>query len=331
MHQRLSKKWRLVFVFPLINGVNRWTWNDMQAYVGVTDRDWFEFLRTLPQLDEVNFWQPSGNREFKALEPGELFLFKLHSPYNFIVGGGLYAHSSLLPISLAWESFGVSNGARSLPEMRTRVVKYRRQVEFRTADYTIGCVLLEQPFFLPESAWIPVPSDWKGNIVQGRRYDLSVEPGLSLWRRLRVSTSVPYIVPEDKARYGEPILTLPRLGQGSFRVLVTDAYERRCAVTNERTLPALDAAHIIPFSEHGQHVVSNGILLRRDLHALFDNGYITITPSMTVEVSRKIKEEFENGRDYYRLHGSTIRLPANPINRPSREYLEWHNANAYRG
>jgi len=303
----------------------------MQAYVGVTDRDWFEHLRGLIHLDEANFWQPSGNREFKVIRPGELFLFKLHSPYDFIVGGGLFAHSSLLPISLAWESFGVSNGAVSLSEMRVRVAKYRRQVVLHTADYTIGCILIEQPFFLPEEKWIRVPSDWKSNIVQGRRYDLTVEPGLSLWKRIQVALSVPYFVNEEKARYGDPVTVLPRLGQGSFRVLVTDAYNRQCAITNERTLPALDAAHIKPFSEHGEHTVNNGILLRRDLHALFDRGYITVSPSMEVEVSRKIKEEYENGRDYYRLHGSSIRIPAGPGQSPSREYLEWHNTNVYRG
>jgi putative restriction endonuclease len=303
----------------------------MQAYIGITDRDWFDLLRSLPQLDEVNFWQPSGNRQFRALNPGELFLFKLHSPYDYIVGGGLYAHSSLLPISLAWETFGVSNGARNLAEMRTRVEKYRRQVESYTADYVIGCVLLEQPFFLPESAWIPIPSDWNTNIVQGRRYDLSIEPGLSIWKRLHVTIPFESVVREEAAQYGEPVLTLPRLGQGSFRILVTDAYERRCAITNERTLPALDAAHIKPYSESGKHIVKNGILMRRDLHALFDKGYVTVTPSMQVEVSRRIKEEFENGRDYYRLQGSKIQLPANPANYPSREYLDWHNSNIYRG
>jgi putative restriction endonuclease len=303
----------------------------MQAYIGITDRDWFNLLRSLPQLDEVNFWQPSGSRQFRALNPGELFLFKLHSPYDYIVGGGLYAHSSLLPISLAWETFEVSNGARNLAEMRTRVEKYRRQAESRTTDYVIGCILLEQPFFLPESAWIPIPLDWDANIVQGRRYDLSIEPGLSIWKQLHVTIPFEPMVREEPVRYGEPILTLPRLGQGSFRVLVTDAYERRCAITNERTLPALDAAHIKPYSESGQHIVKNGILMRRDLHALFDKGYVTITPSMQVEVSRRIKEEFENGRDYYRLQGSKIQLPANPANYPSREYLDWHNLNIYRG
>ena len=303
----------------------------MKAFVGITDRDWFTLLSSCTQLDEVNFWQPSGNRQFRALTPGELFLFKLHSPDDFIVGGGVYAHSSLLPISLAWESFGVSNGARSLSEMRTRLAKYRRQGEDRTADYTIGCILIEQPFFLPQRSWITIPPDWKANIVQGRGYDLSVEPGLSLWNQLKSVLPTAMVPLESKPQYGDPILTFPRLGQGSFRVLVTDAYERRCALTSERTLPALDAAHIKPYSESGFHLVSNGILLRRDLHALFDKGYITVTPSMHVEVSRRIKEEFENGRDYYRHHGSLIRLPMHLADSPAPEFLEWHNVNVYRG
>lgn len=303
----------------------------MQAYIGVTDREWFEILRSIPNLDEANFWQPGGNHEFKAIQPGELFLFKLHHPYNFIVGGGFFAHSSLLPISLAWESFGISNGARSLSEMRTRVAKYRQQVESKSEDYTIGCILLEQPFFLPEYAWIPSPSDWSKYTVQGKRYDLATEPGLSIWKQLQFGSITSSFVAEERARYGAPIITLPRLGQGSFRVLVTDAYERRCALTNERTLPALDTAHIRPYSENGQHLVSNGILLRKDLHALFDKGYITVTPSFVIEVSHKIKEEFENGRDYYKLAGNPIRLPSNPIDHPSKEYLDWHNLNVYRG
>jgi putative restriction endonuclease len=303
----------------------------MRAFVAITDRDWFDLLRSQPQLDEVNFWQPSGSRQFKALNPGEMFLFKLHSPHDYVVGGGLYAHSSLLPISIAWESFGISNGAHTLSEMRSRVEKYRRQGEDRTADYTIGCILLEQPFFLPEDKWIPIPYDWKANIVQGRRYDLTVEPGLSLWKNLQASLAYTPSIPDIAARYGQPITTLPRLGQGSFRVLVTDAYERRCSFTNERTLPALDAAHIKPYSEEGLHTVNNGILLRRDLHALFDKGYVTVTPAQTIEVSRRIKEEFENGRDYYRLHGARMRLPGDLRNRPSSEHLEWHNTNVYRG
>ena len=64
----------------------------------------------------------------RALEPGELFLFKLHAPRNFIVGGGVFAYENSLRCSLAWEAFGESNGASSLGEMRARIAKYRRVV-----------------------------------------------------------------------------------------------------------------------------------------------------------------------------------------------------------
>ncbi len=303
----------------------------MKTYIGITDWDWYRLLRAQPSIEEVNFWQPSGNKLFRVLKPGELFLFKLHSPRNFIVGGGVFAHSTLLPISLAWETFGIANGALDLAQMRARVEHYRRQSSDRYIDYTIGCILLEQPFFFPEDQWIPVPSNWSPNIVQGRSYDLTVEPGVTLWAQLQTARSIPHMIHEEEARYGRPVITLPRLGQGSFRVLVTDAYDRRCALTNERTLPALDAAHIKPYSAEGAHKVDNGLLMRRDLHALFDRGYVTVTPNMQIEVSRRIREEFENGRDYYRLHGLPVRPPTAIANKPSAEHLRWHNENVYLG
>jgi putative restriction endonuclease len=60
----------------------------MKFYVGITDWDWFTYLSSDEPPEEVNFWRPSGDRAFRALEIGEPFLFKLHSPRNFIVGGG---------------------------------------------------------------------------------------------------------------------------------------------------------------------------------------------------------------------------------------------------
>ncbi|TKS63473.1 MAG: HNH endonuclease [Nitrospira sp.] len=127
-------------------------------------------------------------------------------------------------------------------------------------------------------------------------------------------------------------MTRTRLGQGAFRVLVTDAYDRRCAVTGERTLPALEAAHIKPFSKSGPNLTENGLLMRSDLHKLFDFGYISITPELHVEVSRKIKEEYENGRDYYALHGKKLAVtPVAPKDRPSSQFLQWHNQNVYLG
>jgi putative restriction endonuclease len=307
----------------------------MRCYVGITDGDWFELLAGQNSLEEVNFWQ----RVFKALEPGELFLFKLHSPRNFVVGGGFFAHATLLPVTLAWDCFGIANGALSLGEMRARIERYRRAPAAPRENYTIGCVLLEQPFFFSESDWIPVPGDWQPNIVQGRRYDLLQEPGRSLWQAVQAavartgqSESWPAEIRSPEApRYGEPALVEPRLGQGSFRVLVTEAYERRCAVTEERVLPVLQAAHIRPYAQGGQHRIDNGMLLRSDLHTLFDNGYISVTPDFHLEVSRRIRDDFENGRNYYALHGHAVRVPMDSGMRPAVQHLRWHNEEVFLG
>ena len=59
----------------------------IKLVIAVTDGDWFERLRRQPDLGEVNFWAPSA-ANFRALQPGELFLFKRYAPHNVIVGGG---------------------------------------------------------------------------------------------------------------------------------------------------------------------------------------------------------------------------------------------------
>ena len=111
--------------------------------------------------------------------------------------------------------------------------------------------------------------------------------------------------------------------------MVTDIYARKCAVTGEKTLPALEAAHIRPYGAGGRHELENGLLLRRDIHRLFDTGYVTITPNLAFEVSGRIREEFENGRDYYALHGRRIATPTRPHPRPNPKYLAWHNENRF--
>jgi putative restriction endonuclease len=312
----------------------------MKAYVGITDYDWFSFLSRQPSLDEVNFWKPGGKTGFRALESGGLFLFKLHAPRNFIVGGGHFAHFSFIPASLAWEAFGTNNGARTFEEMRDRIGAYREERIGLLDDPTIGCVLLEQPFFFSEEEWIPEPADWKSATQQGKTYDLTSEIGRDLWDdvQLRLSARRSRELVADGSPsnppgpgYGEPVLVRPRLGQGTFRVLVTDNYERRCAVTGERTLPVLQAAHIKPFSMVMEHDARNGLLLRSDIHTLFDRGYVTVTPEHRFEVSRRLKEDWENGHDYYALRGNQVRIPEKVDARPDAAFLQWHAENVFRG
>ena len=85
----------------------------VRIFIGITHRPWFTFLAAQAP-DEVNFWQPSGSGEFKALRPGDLFLFKLKGRDGMIAGGGVFNRASLAPLSLAWEAFGEKNGNASL-------------------------------------------------------------------------------------------------------------------------------------------------------------------------------------------------------------------------
>ncbi len=304
----------------------------MRFWVGVTDKAWFEHLRAQAP-DEVNFWQPSARPLATFLEPGVPFLFKLHAPHNYIVGGGFFVRFSPLPARLAWEAFGEKNGVVDYASLRNRVEQYRNGPV--RGDPEIGCNVLNGPFFFDERDWIPVPQSWAPNIVRGRTFDTDESDGLKLWNAVqsRLESAQPMIAGvAQAARYGADYLTHARLGQGTFRVLVTDAYHRRCAITGERTLPVLEAAHIKPYAETGPHLISNGLLLRSDLHILFDDGYVTVTEDLRVEVSRRIKEEFENGREYDQHRGKPlVILPGDPDERPAAEFLRWHNEHVYLG
>jgi putative restriction endonuclease len=307
----------------------------MKIWVGVTDEDWYARL-SLVKPDEVNFWQPSGSRTFSALQSGEPFLFKLHSPKNFIVGGGYFVRYSALPASLAWDAFGEKNGVTSFDDLRARILRYRRKDD--AIDPVIGCNVLAEPFFLEQSAWIPVPQSWAPNIVQGKTYDAESAEGRSLWESVQLALAgmhleqgaLPSEEGPERNRFGAEYLTRGRLGQGAFRVLVTDAYERRCAVTGEKTLPVLEAAHIKPYAENGPHRVNNGILLRSDLHKLFDLGYLTVTPDLLLHVSPRLKADWQNGREYYVHDGELLGFhPTDAASQPSPEFLTWHNESRF--
>lgn len=198
---------------------------------------------------------------------------------------------------------------------------------------TIGCIALTNPIFFAQEDWITVPDNWSDSIVQGKTYATADSMGLALWQKAETTTarylaSTPasnetFIASESIPQYGASVLRKVRIGQDAFRISVTDAYTKRCAVTGEKTLPVLEAAHIQPYADAGPNRTANGLLLRSDMHKLFDNGYLTITPDFKVEVSARIREEFSNGREYYQYHGKALTvLPKLPDSRPGKIYLD---------
>jgi hypothetical protein len=114
-----------------------------------------------------------------------------------------------------------------------------------------------------------------------------------------------------------------RRGQAKFRKALLDAYRGRCAITGCDAVEALEAAHIAPYRGDYSDHVQNGLLLRADLHSLFDLGLISIDPRrMTVVLATELA-----GTTYGQLSGSSLSVPADPNQRPSIEalakHLEW--------
>jgi putative restriction endonuclease len=288
------------------------------------------FLAARPVLNEVNFWRPSGGREFRVLTPGEPFFFKTHHPHNRVVGG-FYSGFAQLRISEAWELFGEDNGVSSMAQMRARVGRYRRQPIGLDEDPVIGCVFVRDTKFFHNEEVADAPPDFAPNVVQGKSYDFAYPaadgyfPNLVdrlLGLRIEIDLSEPWHRPGPV--YGDPRLVPQRLGQQSFQAVVLQAYGRRCAITNAKIRPVLQAAHIRPLPKGGEHRIDNGLLLRSDVHTLYDRGYLAVDPKHRLLVSRRLREEFGNGEQFYARAGEPITVPDRRSERPNREFLEWH-------
>ncbi len=308
-----------------------------QGYVALTDPDWYRHLLSQTRVDEVNFWQPRGNRSFRALSSGQPFFFKLRAPQKQIAGFGFFERFEALPAWLAWECFGEMNGAGSFEEMVERILKLRGEGS-QTGDFVIGCVMIKAPVLFEQTDWVEPPKDWaRTGIQQGKRYALDSPEGERVFRECleRASAGTRYWnvdrVAEESPRYGAQVEVRPRLGQGLFSLAVRDAYKGACAVTREHSGPVLEAAHIVPYSRGGQHNVRNGLLLRSDLHRLYDRGYVTVTPDHEFVVGRRLRDDFNNGRSYYSLNGVQVSTPDEAQWRPNPEHLEWHVSEVFRG
>jgi putative restriction endonuclease len=320
----------------------------MEGWIAPTDLEWYSFLRDTGPYEEVNFWTPSDYFGFRGT-PGAPFLFKLKAartrnssvPHDVIAGFGIVSRFVKLEEWLAWECFGRGNGAASFTQMKARVDAYREKNELKGGSGVprIGCIVLSDSVFFPPDLCIPQPTDWPPRNLRPMRYDMSVGEGARVWSvclanvagfDVRALPATILRVREATPRYGEPVLVRPRIGQGVFRIVVTDAYARACAATGEHSLPVLEAAHIKPYGLDGPHDVTNGLLLRSDLHRLFDTGYVTVTDDCRIQVSGRLKEDYSNGRSYYPLHGQRIALPSDPRHAPSSAFLRWHQDNVYR-
>jgi predicted restriction endonuclease len=122
----------------------------------------------------------------------------------------------------------------------------------------------------------------------------------------------------DDARKRIVAAIVLRQGRATFRAELLAAYQYTCAVTGCDVIEALEAAHIVPYLGPETDDVRNGLLLRGDIHTLFDLSLVAVNPSdYRLLVSNRLK-----GRFYQALAGQLIQLPVNEADHPSREALE---------
>ncbi|MFD0583144.1 HNH endonuclease [Dactylosporangium darangshiense] len=77
-------------------------------------------------------------------------------------------------------------------------------------------------------------------------------------------------------------------------------------------------------AEGGEHRLDNGLLLRSDVHIMFDRGYLSVDPKHRLLVSPRLRDDFGNGEEFYSRSGMQIVLPERKADRPHREFLAWH-------
>jgi putative restriction endonuclease len=313
----------------------------MPPFIAVTDKHWFDFLAASAPggvADEVNFWSPKSTRPMKQMDVGDVVFFRLKHPINAIAGYGFFAVFRVLDIDLAWELFGWKNGDPDKLRFLERIGAYRGVdlLSPATSRAPLGCTALRFATFWPRDRWIPWGEDrgFARNIVQGKTEN---DPDRILLLLQQLGSNPPddlELAPFEPLDTDDRMIVLAeqvaREGQGTFRARLLDAYRGRCAITGEHTEPVLDAAHIQPYLGPRSNHVQNGLLLTKEFHALFDRGYVTVTPDHVVHVSPRLRDEWKNGHRYYPFDGQKLReVPGRADMRPSAAALDWHRLHRF--
>ena len=310
-------------------------------YVGITDTNWMKFIKEHKDNISryINFWTP-GTRNFKSIQLGELFLFKLHfkkskGENGEIVGGGYFDGFEQMSVSEAWDRFGYGNGTTSQFELKSAIDEYRvRNNMDRNAD--IGCIVLRDPFFFDEDKWIEFPADWEKSIVSGKKYDISEGVGYELYQQVSamLNDNVDEIIISDIKADADKLQILgkereifikARVNQSVFRERLLHKYDCccMCKVSNPKFLIA---SHIKPWadSENDEKLdADNGFLLCPNHDVLFDSGYISFDENGAIMISK----ELEPVDAIFMNVDKNMKISLSSKN---KKYLEYHRNNIFK-
>ncbi len=108
-----------------------------------------------------------------------------------------------------------------------------------------------------------------------------------------------------------------RRGQATFRARLLEQYGAHCALTGPSPVEVLDACHLYSYAHVGEHKDQGGLLLRRDLHTLFDRGLLAVDSSGTIDLAEAVRKY----PTYAPLHGSVMQVP---LAEKQKQWLQLH-------
>ena len=202
---------------------------------------------------------------------------------------------------------------------------------------------LEESIFNLSDLSVPVKKDNRNSYKKNQRkkFNNSKEPLIQLGSETKEKAEEELTYPEETpiktdlkpifesevesildARERVVAAVVRRRGQPEFRKALIDAYDSACAITGCNAVEALEAAHISPYRGPDTNRPSNGLLLRADLHTLFDLGLIAVdTKTMTVVIAESLINT-----TYAEINGQSLRLPAKEAFRPNLRALDKHRS-----
>lgn len=287
--------------------------------ISPTDKNWFDFLKSAELNSYVNFWTPTP-WNIKKLKKGNRLYFMLKSPIRKIGGFGEFVEYKNMMTADAWKEFGYRNGRTSRIEFIDSIQNYidKNSDKFggkaiNAATYEIGCIVLNNCEFWDEPQFLKPENfnvDFATQVVTIKYFD-EFDPFTK-------------VIDEDddfkivsETRNDKLGLIKIRDGQSKFKGKILRAYNNKCCVTGETIPELLEAAHIQEYRNKESNHVQNGLLLRVDIHRLYDNRLIFIDKNYVVHISNLI-----TSTEYRQYNGRVINLPSALSDYPSKGALE---------
>jgi len=276
--------------------------------IAQTDKNWIKYLNEQQLTSYVNFWSPTFEN-LRRIKKGERFYFKIKKE-KFIAGYGEFVHHEKLTVKKAWDKFGERNGCENIDAFiallnsinRSGTTQYDRRSEIGSTVLT-NCVFFDDYIGI---SWTPKTQKSFRYGKDGEKHPVSIQN--------RVTSDFTLV---NGPRATRTYSTNIREGQSDFRKKICTAYDNTCCISGVKIKDLLEAAHIQEYTNINSHHVQNGLLLRVDLHRLYDSGLIYIDKNYTIQVS-----SFLNDTLYEEFNEQKIILPRNKNHWPSTEALK---------